>query len=85
MFITIKERFLKPIPKVILFVIFGAFCLVPTITLYFVYEPEYALHPGLAPYSWSIMFYLIGMTFYVSKFPERCSKSGKFDIWLSSH
>ena len=85
MFVTINEKFLKPTPKVILFLSFGLFCFLPTIVLYIIYQPGYALEPGAAPYTFPLASYLIGLTFYVSKFPERCSKSGKFDYLLSSH
>jgi len=85
MIITVKSTFLKPTPKAILFVSFGAFCLVPTIVLYILNDREYGMEPGLAPFSWSVMSYLVGMTFYITKFPERLSKNGRFDILFSSH
>jgi len=84
-FVTINATFLKPVPKAILFISFGVFCMIPTITLYIINDSEYGLKPGLAPFSWSTMFYLIGLTFYVTKFPERVSKTGRFDILFSSH
>ena len=43
MFITMNPTFLKPVPKIILFSIFGLFNLVPTITLYALDDPLYGL------------------------------------------
>ena len=71
MVVTMYPTFLKPIPKAILFSSFGLFCLVPAITLYVIDDHENGLKPGLDPFTWSTMFYFIGMTFFVTKFPER--------------
>ena len=84
-FVTVKPTFLRPKPKAVLFIGFGAFCFAPTITLYFIDDSQYGLKPGLSPFSWSTMFYLIGLTFYVTKFPERVSKTGRFDKLFASH
>ena len=85
MVVTMYPTFLKPIPKAILFSSFGLFCLVPAITLYVIDDHENGLKPGLDPFTWSTMFYAIGLTFFVTKFPERQSKTGRFDILFSSH
>ena len=85
MFVTMKPTFLKPAPKIILFAGFGMFNCIPTIALYSLDDPEYGLKPTLAPFTWSTLSYLIGMTFFALKFPERLSKSGRFDIFPQSH
>lgn len=85
MVVTMKPTFLRQTPKAILFISLGLFCLVPTITLYILNDTENGLKPGLAPFTWSTMFYLVGLTFYVTKFPERTSRKGRFDLLLSSH
>ena len=82
MIVTMFPTFLSPKPKAILFMSFGAFCLIPTIMLYILYDPAYGMHPGLDPFTWSSLFYLIGLTFYVTKFPECKSKTGRFDIYF---
>ena len=79
------STFLKPTPKAILFISFGVFCAVPTITLYILDDSANGLKPGLAPFSWATLSYLVGMTFYMTRFPERLSKTGRFDILFSSH
>lgn len=85
MVVTLKPTFLKPTPKAILFLGFGVFCIIPTVTLYILNDSEYGLAPGLDPFTWSSLSYLVGLTFYMSKFPERVSKNGRFDILFSSH
>lgn len=85
MIVTLNPAFLKPTPKAILFTSFGFFCLIPTLVLYIIDDPEYGMDPGVAPLSWSILSYVIGMTFFLSRFPERFSKTGRFDILFNSH
>jgi len=85
MIATVNSTFLKPKPKAILFVTFGVLQLVPTIVLFILNDRENGLTPGLAPLSWSVLPYLVGMTFFMTTFPERVSKTGRFDIFLSSH
>ena len=43
MVITVSPTFLKPTPKAVLFIGFGAFCFVPTLTLYILDDPENGL------------------------------------------
>ena len=85
MVVTVKPTFLKPTPKAILFIGFGLFCVIPTVTLYILDDRENGLAPGLEPFTWSTLAYLVGLTFYMAKFPERVSKNGRFDILFSSH
>jgi len=85
MVVTMYPAFLRVGPKAILFISFGFFCFVPTIVLYLLDDPDYGLHPGLAPFTWSSMSYLIGLTFFATKFPERLSTTGRFDLIFSSH
>lgn len=85
MVVTVKTTFLRPTPKAILFISFGLLCMIPTILLYFIYTPEMGLPPKTQPYSWPILFYLLGLLFFMSKVPERYSKTGQFDYFFSSH
>ena len=85
MWVTMNPTFLKIGPKVALFSGFGIFCFVPTIVLYALDDKEYGLEPTMAPFTWSTLFYLIGMTFFAAKFPERMSKTGRFDMFPQSH
>ena len=85
MFVTMNPTFLKPLPKIILFSSFGLFNFVPTLVLYSLNDKEYGLKPSMAPFTWSSLTYLVGMCFFASKFPERFSKSGRYDIFPSSH
>lgn len=85
MVVTMNPTFLKPAPKIILFVSFGLFNFIPTIALYALNDREYGLKPSLAPFTWSTLSYLTGMTLFALKFPERMSKTGRFDIFPQSH
>lgn len=85
MVVTINSSFLRPAPKAILFVSFGTFTAVPTATLYALDDPVNGLSPGLDPFTWSALFYMVGLTFFVTKFPESLSKKGRFDMLFSSH
>lgn len=85
MVVTVNPTFLKDLPKMILFCSFGIFCFVPTLVLYIIDDPDYGLKPGMAPLSWGVLCYLVGMAFFAAKFPERMTKSGRFDNFLQSH
>ena len=37
------------------------------------------------PFSYMLLAYVTGMVIYITKVPERYSKSGRFDILGSSH
>lgn len=82
---TVNQTFLRPGPKAILFMAFGAMNLVPTVVLFIIYNPDLALEPGIQPYSWGVLFYLLGLTFFLTRFPERYSKTGRYDKFGSSH
>jgi len=70
MIVVMNPTFLAPRPKAYLFISFAAFCFVPTLTLYIINDPNNGLEPGLDPFTWSSLMYLIGLSFFVSKFPE---------------
>ena len=82
MVVTMNPTFLKPLPKMILFSCFGLFNFVPTIVLFALNDREYGLKPSMAPFTWSSLFYLTGMGFFAAKFPERFSKTGRFDNFI---
>ena len=85
MFLTVKSAFMKPLNRALLFTAFGVSVLVPTVGLCWWKDPQYTLEPNLMPYSWTLITYLVGMIIYVTKVPERFSKSGRFDYFGSSH
>jgi len=85
MFITVKSSFDSPSKRALLFTAFGASVLVPKVGLELWKDEQYTLEPNLAPFGIAIGAYLIGMFFYVSKVPERFSKTGRFDYFGSSH
>ena len=85
MVITVKSAFMRPKNRALLFTAFGVSVLIPTVGLNFWHDPKYTLQPDLVPFSWALPIYIIGMIIYISKAPEKCSKSGRFDILGSSH
>lgn len=85
MVVTVKSAFLNSINKAILFTSFGVSVLIPTAGLAFWKDPRYTLEPNLLPYSWAALAYIIGMIIFVTKVPERYSKSGRYDFFGSSH
>mmetsp|Transcript_22890 Transcript_22890/g.28449 ORF Transcript_22890/g.28449 Transcript_22890/m.28449 type:complete len:201 (+) Transcript_22890:351-953(+) len=85
MVITLKQSFDSPGKRAILFTAFGASVLVPKVGLELWKDPRYTLEPNLAPFGFALLAYVTGMFFYVSKVPERFSKTGRFDLFGSSH
>ena len=85
MFLTVKSAFMKPGNRARLYVAFGISVLIPTLGLKFWQDPKYTLEPDLWPQFWVIITYIIGLTFYIKKVPERFSKTGRFDFIGSSH
>lgn len=85
MYITLKSSFDSPNKRALLFTAFGASVLVPKVGLEFWKDEQYTLEPNLAPFGLAILAYVIGLFFYVSKVPERFSKTGRFDYIGSSH
>ena len=85
MVLTVKSAFMNPINRALLFTSFGVSVLVPTVGLCWWKDPLYTLEPNLMPYSWTLITYLTGMIIYITKVPERYSKSGRFDYFGSSH
>lgn len=85
MVVTVKSHFMKPKNRAILFSAFGVSVLIPTVGLTFWHDPKYTLEPNLLPFSWTLISYLVGMIVYISKVPEKYSKTGRFDYFGSSH
>jgi len=85
MVITVKSSFDTPKSRALIFSTFGASVLVPTLGLEFWKDERYTLEPNLTIYAWGVLSYIVGMYFYVSKVPEKFSKTGRFDFIGSSH
>ena len=85
MVITVKSSFDSPGKRALLFTAFGASVLIPKVGLELWKDERYTLEPNLMPFALALIAYVIGMFFYVSKIPERFSKTGRFDFFGSSH
>ena len=81
MVLTVKSAFMKPLPRALLYTSFGLAVLIPTVGLEFWQDPRYTLAPNLMPYSYSLAAYVLGLIIYISKVPERFSKTGQFDFF----
>lgn len=85
MVITVKSAFVNPLNRAILFTSFGVSVLIPTVGLEFWKDPRYTLEPNLGPYAIAVCAYVVGLIIYITKVPERYSKTGRFDYFGSSH
>mmetsp|Transcript_30741 Transcript_30741/g.40876 ORF Transcript_30741/g.40876 Transcript_30741/m.40876 type:complete len:128 (-) Transcript_30741:175-558(-) len=85
MLAAFSPTFFQAGPKVALFSTFAFFVLVPTLVLYYLNDAKNSLAPGDAPFGWCTLPYAIGFSFYLSSFPECCSKKGTFDNLGQSH
>ena len=85
MFLTVKSAFMKPKNRAMLYVTFGVSVLIPTVGLTLWQDPKYTLEPNLLPFSWALLAYIIGLTVYIKKVPEKFSKTGRYDFIGSSH
>ena len=68
-----------------LFVCFFACCFFPILMIWIWYDPLYMLNPEPGLCAYPIYMYVGGILFYIARFPECCSKTGKFDFCGASH
>ena len=84
-YVFISEK-LTTIPRRLsFFVIFGITCYMPVYLIKVWHDPKYMMDPTEGNCFYSILTYLVGGVFYGTRFPECCSRTGKFDILGASH
>lgn len=76
---------MTPERRVCLFGMFFLSCLIPFILLYLIHDPLYTLDPSPGPYKEPFYVLLAGVIVYIGRYPERWSKTGRFDYLGASH
>ena len=85
MFLTMKPKYSTPLARTSVFFCLAVSFLAPLIFGCIYFNPENSLPPDFGHLFLVAGIYAVGIFFYISKYPERLSKNGKFDYIGSSH
>lgn len=85
MWATGLKIFETPNRRVALLACYFVSCLFPFVYLHVLHDSAHSLNPEVGSFARPIYVHLSSLIFYVSRFPECCSKTGKFDYCGASH